>query len=171
MVVAAVTFALCSLGCGIESRVPDQGQFVPLADLADSGMAVVRLYSAPVPPLGPVATHAWFVVKQPEANAFDRWEVWPFPDSLYAYVHRNLLAAEADVGAGGTFIVAELVGPDAEPIVEFIKTASPDYPCRNRYRFCGPNCNTYAQWVLDSTEWDIDLPPTAIGQDAPPTCP
>ena len=35
----------------------------------------------------------------------------------------------------------------------------------------GPDCNTHIKWVLDSTGWEVNLPPTMVGADAPLNCP
>ena len=104
-------------------------------------------------------------MKSAEATSFDRWELWQTAGGPYGHLRRNLQAPESDVGADGVFVVAELVGPAAEPVVDFITDRSPTYPCRNTYFFLGPNSNTYPQWVLDNTGWNAELPATAIGKD------
>jgi hypothetical protein len=87
------------------------------------------------------------------------------------YVRLNRLPPEADLGASGVVVLAELRGPEADPVVEFITSRSPDYPCRDAYFLLGPNSNTYVQWVLDQTGWQVELPLTAIGRNAPARCP
>jgi len=171
LTIALLGSTYATLSC-LPPAIPDQTGFAPLADLATGGQAVARLYSAPIPNIEAIATHAWFVVKSAEATTFDRWELLQTASGgPFGLVRRNLLAPESGVGADGVFVVAELIGPAAEPVVDFITDRSPTYPCRNTYFFLGPNSNTYAQWVLDNTGWTAELPATAIGKDAAVNCP
>ncbi len=170
LAIALLGSTYATVSC-LPPAIPDQAGFAPLADLATTGQAVARLYSAPIPNIEAIATHAWFVVKSAEATSFDRWELWQTAGGPYGHLRRNLQAPESGVGANGAFVVAELIGPAAEPVVDFITDRSPTYPCRNTYFFLGPNSNTYAQWVLDNTGWNAELPATAIGKDAAVDCP
>lgn len=155
--------ALLILGCG---TVPDQSAFVALSALTENGLAIARLYAAPLPGIGLIASHPWFVVKRAESHGFDRWEVWPEAGEPFGHVRRNLFPVEGDVDSDGGYIIAELQGDAAEPIVNFIYSQSATYPCRDHYvLFPGPNSSSYAQWVLDGTGWSAMLPPTAIGKD------
>jgi hypothetical protein len=84
----------------------------------------------------------------------------------YGHVYRNLQGHTAHVGAGGTYILAEQIGPEADSVVQFIRSQSPSYPLRSRYSYYpGPNSNTYIQWVLDCSGWEVNLPPAAIGKN------
>ncbi len=159
-----------SLMLGCDSGIPDQNLFLPLDTVLSNSQALVRLYSAPIPELEGIATHPWFIVKRKNANTYSRWEVWQDAGGLYGHVRQNFLTAESGVGAGGTYVIAELQGPVAESVVEFIYTESPTYPCKDNYvLFPGPNSNSYAQWVLTETGWNVTLPDSAIGKDVP--CP
>lgn len=170
--VAVLGIAAAVTSCAVFSSVPDQDQFASLDSLRDSGNAVVRLYAAPIPELELFAIHPWFVVKQADETSYDRWEVWQTSGGAYGHVRKNRSSPTTSVGAGGTYVIAELVGAEAEAVVSFIESESPDYPCKDNYvLFPGPNSNSYAQWVLDSTGWDVVLPPTAIGKDVPANCP
>lgn len=174
------TFAavfLCALVSGCPIPIPDQSGYADLDSLAVPGIAVVRLYSAPILGLESVATHPWFVVKCADASAFDRWEVWPHDDmeacadERHGHVYRNLNTLEGEAGGGVAFVVAEEIGARAEAIVEFIQSQSASYPGQLCYAYIpGPNSNTYAQWVIDETHWDVALPEQAIGRDAPQSC-
>ena len=174
-------FVLLSVGCvclsiGASScgscYFPDQEQFAPLASLVGSGQAVVRIYAVAFPGTEGLITHPWFVVKSAEATEFERWEVWFESAEPFGFVRHNLFAPEQDVGHAGPLVIAELVGSQAEPVVEFIQTESPNYPCKDTYVLLpGPNCATYLQWVLDHTGWQVALPPTIIGTCAPLDCP
>jgi hypothetical protein len=172
--------ASVSAGCMGWVPVPDQSEYAPLASLADSGQAVARLYVAPIPFLDGIAVHPWFVVKRADATQFDRWEVMPdmwLPlfagaEARYGQVFLNLDSPEFYPGYAGSYVIAELIGSEAEPIVAFIEFHSPEYSCRARYVLLpGPNSSTYAQWVLDNAGWDVDLPAAALGKDFRPLCP
>lgn len=167
---AAAIALVC--GCFAEASIPDQEQFAPLSELETSGLAVARVYAAPIPRIESIAVHCWFVIKSADSQAFDRWEVFERNTGAYGHVFMNDRSPTAGVGAGGTFVIAEVTGSEAEPIVEFIQTASPAYPCKDEYvLFPGPNSNSFAQWILDSTGWDVTLPSRAIGKDIRPNCP
>jgi hypothetical protein len=163
--------AWASTGCVNAIEIPDQSQFAPLEEMAELDEAVARVYVAPVHYLGNFATHTWFVVKEAGSHDFDRWEVSLHHGEPYGYIYKNLREPEQHIGSYGVFVQAELIGEEAEPVVEFVENESPNYPCRDFYFFLpGPNCNTYGQWVLDNTGWDVDLPFTSLGKDAPVNC-
>ena len=146
---------------------PDQEQFSPLT----TGFAVpkeeafVRLYVAPIPGTLGLGVHPWFVLKKPGTRETERWELFQVDGGIYGHIWKEVDPLEAEVGFGwGEYILAELRGPAAERVISFIETQSPRYPCRDFYRFVpGPNSNTYAQWVLENTGWEVDLPPSAVG--------
>ncbi len=145
------------------SCVPSQANYEPLEYHAQRNEAFVRLYAAPIPYV-PFAIHCWYVIKQTDDPHFHRWELWQSPGGPHGHVRLNLMEPTGDVGAGGTYIIAELSGPQAEKVAAFIQEASPEYPYRHEYTaFPGPNSNTYIQWVLDRTGWDVDLAWRAIG--------
>jgi hypothetical protein len=157
-------------GCMSYDDIPDQSVFAPLEQLAQSDQAVARVYIAPTRGAGPFASHTWFVVKAADADTFDRWEVSIYCEGPYCHVQRNRHEPE-EYMTPGVYILAELVGEDAEEVVEIINRDAPRYPCRGIYCFLpGPNCNTFAQWLLDQAGWDVELPPTALGKDAPVLC-
>jgi len=160
---AALVASLAAWGCA-RSDLPDQSGFGPLESLAGSGSAVVRLYATPLPGLEPIALHPWFVVKSGGSSTFHRWEVWPEPGEPYGNVRKDLLEPTAGLGAGEVYVIGELVGPQAIPIVEFVETCSPLYPCRDMYMlFPGPNSASYVRWVLDCVGWHVAMPRGLIG--------
>lgn len=166
----AVSAMVCIGGCGIEP-IPDQTKFAPLSSLQERPDAIVRLYAAPIGLFELVAAHCFFVVKRADSAEFHRWEVWLSSAPPYGYVRLDFQPLEEGSGAN-VYVLAELIGTNAEPIVDFIETQSPNYPCRDFYLLLpGPNSSTYPQWVLDQTSWDVSLPPQAIGKDVPPNCP
>jgi len=161
--VESVLLGALMAGCW-RCEKPDQSQFAPLAELADSGHAMVRVYGAPIPFLEPFFMHTWVLTKRAEERAFHRWEVWRSPGGDYVHVRKDLLAPTADIGAGETFIIGQVKGHGAESIVAFVETESPQYPFRETYiAFPGPNSNTFTQWVLDNSGWELVLPPCAVG--------
>lgn len=167
----ALTSALLAAGCNGDGFSPDQSQFARLETLATSDQAVARLYAAPLAGVESVAVHPWFVVKRAGASEFERWEVWPVLALPYGHVRKNRIPPEADAGAGGVFVVAELIGQPAEPVAQFVQSQSPNYPCRFLYVLLpGPNSSSYAQWILDNTYWNAALPPNAIGRHVPADC-
>lgn len=170
MVLWGLALGLVHAGCTSLIEVPDQSEFAPLEELAENQGPVARLYIAPTAGVGLFVTHAWFVVKEPDAHTFDRWEVSLHSDEPYGYVRWNIREPEEYFGFD-VFVLSELVGEEAREVVDFVNRESPVYPCRHFYLYYpGPNCNTYAQWVLDRTGWDVRLPPTALGKDTPVLC-
>lgn len=170
VMICAMALPLVQGGCTSHIDIPDQSEFASLDELAESQEPVARLYIAPTAGASFVATHAWFIVKEADVDTFDRWEVSSHSGEPYGYVRKNLREPEEYHSAGGVFVLAELIGEEARAVVEFINQESPRYPCRNLYHYLGTNCNTYAQWVLDQTGWEIELPFTALGKDTPALC-
>lgn len=162
----------CVAGCGITlgTMFPDQSLFAPLSDLAASGQAVVRLYGRPIRGIELIAIHPTFVVKRADATQIEIWEVQPFVDDDGDHVIHVTDPDEIAGRLSGAQVIAELTGAMAEPVIDFIETESPRYSCHETYFLLGPNSNTYAQWVLDQTGWEVTLPPTSIGKDASPVC-
>ncbi|MFA5864101.1 MAG: DUF3750 domain-containing protein [Phycisphaerae bacterium] len=160
-------------GCGFSDLwKPDQSGFEPLTSLASNGQAVARVYAAPLPVVGALFTHTWLAVKAPDVQTFDRWEVWIKKQGPYGFVQKNLLPVERDLAGGSSYVVAELIGTEAEGVVSFVETRSPNYPYKDVYvAIPGPNSDTYTQWVLNSTRWDVQLPGTALGKDYQPNPP
>ena len=163
--------ALICGSCGTSPVTPEPKVFAPLADLQKSGQAVARIYSAQIPFIDVDVDHTWFVVKYADSEDFHRWERWILKGP-YGYISRDAFPPEKDLGAGGIHVVDELVGPDAEPIVDFIETQSPNYPCRDSQYvvFPGPNSASYVQWVIDETGWQVNVPFNIIGVNVGDDC-
>lgn len=114
----------------------------------------VELRYAPLPFIGAIAVHYWFVVYD-DAGACQRWEVWQTPNAggpgagrSYGHVHCNLKQPLADVGGGRTQLAAVWEGADAMRLAAVLSEA-PSYPWSNRYRYWpGPNSNSFVAWVL-----------------------
>ncbi|TMH22081.1 MAG: DUF3750 domain-containing protein [Betaproteobacteria bacterium] len=97
---------------------------------------VVELRFAPLPYIGALAVHYWFVVYDEAGGA------------SYGHVHCNLKAPQADVGGGPSRRAALWHGDEARRIAAVL--AEPErYPHGHRYRYWpGPNSNSYVAWVL-----------------------
>lgn len=153
-------------GCG-EPLAVDQSPYEDLSKLAQKDDAFVRLYGSLWFTQNSIAIHTWFLYRRGLDDPLTRWEVFPGSLGEYGVVRKNHLAAVNDFG-GGVFVLGERRGTQAESVIDFIENESPGYPCRNTFHLIkGPNCNTYAQWVLEQTQWDVELPEEAIGKDFP----
>jgi len=142
--------------------VPDQTHYTPLDVLAGRPEAVVRTYAAPIIGLGPFAVHTWLVTKRKNSSIFHRWEIWLCPGGDYGYVCVDYNALPTP--GGSSYVVGELIGPDAEPVVDFIERAAPVYPYENKYiALPGPNSNTFTQWMLNESGWGLQLGTCAVG--------
>ena len=110
----------------------------------------VELRYAPLPFIGAIAVHYWFVVYD-DAGACHRWEVWQTPDAggtSFGHVHCDLKAPGDSVGGGPSRVAAEWSGHEAQKIKSILDTAE-SYPWCNRYRYWpGPNSNSFVAWVL-----------------------
>jgi len=110
----------------------------------------VELRYAPLPVIGFIAVHYWFVVYD-DGGTCHRWEVWQTPDAggtSYGHVHCDLKAPEADVGGGPARLAAVWGGAEATRIARVLANAQ-NYPWQRRYRYWpGPNSNTFVAWVL-----------------------
>jgi hypothetical protein len=111
---------------------------------------VVELRDAPLPVIGVLAVHCWFVVRDDEGRC-SRWEVWQTPDAggiSIGHVHRDLKAPDEGVGGGPPRLLARWEGADAEKIVSVLKGIAAYPHCRHYRYWPGPNSNTFAAWVL-----------------------
>src|SRR5688572_7441441 len=126
---------------------------------------VVQLRYAPLPFIGFIAVHYWFVTLD-ERGKCCRWEVWQTPDAggrSVGHFHCDLKAPEDGVGGGPSRLAAEWDGEEALKIKAVLEKAE-TYPYCHRYRYWpGPNSNTFAAWVLREAGIDHALPWRAIG--------
>jgi hypothetical protein len=111
---------------------------------------LVQLRYAPLPFIGMVAVHYWFVTVD-DAGHCHRWEVWQTANAggkAVGHVHCDLKPPEENVGGGPTRLATEWNGADAAAILAVLGRSS-GYPHRHRYRYWpGPNSNTFVAWVL-----------------------
>jgi hypothetical protein len=111
-------------------------------------LMTVQLWYAPLPFIGAIAVHHWFVVRD-DAGGCHRWEVWQTRNAggvSIGHVHCDLKAPEDGVGGGPSRLAVEWTGTDALRIHAVL---SQPYPHAQRYRYWpGPNSNTFVAWVL-----------------------
>ena len=126
---------------------------------------VVELRHAPLPVIGALAIHCWFVVLDGSGRR-ERWEVWQTPDAggtSLGHVHRDLKGPDEGVGGGPPRIAASWEGLEAERIWRVLR-AIERYPHCRRYRYWpGPNSNTFAAWVLREAGIEYAFPWRAFG--------
>jgi hypothetical protein len=126
---------------------------------------VVELRYAPLPFIGLIAVHYWFVVFE-DAGACHRWEVWQTKNAggtSIGHVHCDLKAPDAGVGGGPARTAAQWLGDEAARIAAVLATARA-YPHCERYRYWpGPNSNTFAAWVLRQAGVDYAFHWRALG--------
>lgn len=162
---ACLAVALCS-GCLCAPLwlMPDQEQFEDIEELANCEQAVVRMYGGPVNMLECIGIHVFFMIKPKGVYEFERWEKTVALTEPGGYIQSNF--PDIYTGFAKDYVIAELQGPEAEPIIDFIINESINYPFKYCYAAIGPNSNTYPQWVIEQTGWDVYLPPTAVGWHA-----
>lgn len=134
----------------------------------------VQLRAARIPGIiGHIAVHYWFVIQR--TSGADRWEVWQHPEkspSSWGHLHKNLMAMDAGVGQGKSWIEAIWHGEAAQPLVTVIENSPANYPNRHRYHYWpGPNSNTYVQWILTQVNSTVNLSPQGLGKDYNGLCP
>jgi hypothetical protein len=125
----------------------------------------VELRFAPLPLIGALAVHYWFVVL--DEGGCHRWEVWQTKnaggDRCIGHVHRDLKAPEDGVGGGPARLEKQWTGDEARRIARILDAVE-RYPWCERYRYWpGPNSNTFAAWVLRQAGIDHRLSRKAIG--------
>ncbi len=147
------------------------------ADRSSSGLlspagvheaAVVRVFAArAVRWRGIFAVHAWIVLKDADAPAYQRFDLtaWGDPIRVNGFDPDGRWFGEVPA----TVFAAD--GTDAERLIPRMRDAIRDYRYRNRgdYRaWPGPNSNTFVAAVLAAVpDSGAVLPPNAIGKDFP----
>ncbi|MDQ7779803.1 MAG: DUF3750 domain-containing protein [Planctomycetota bacterium] len=155
-VMFAVLCAVAVAGCG------STGAYTQVSDSPTECTAQLR--SATLPGwLSLFADHNWFVVYDPSEEAWHRWEVWVKEKEC---VVKDFLHPDKGVGGGPYRIEREWRGDAARRISDTLETSMAEYPHRDTYRvWPGPNCNTYANWILKESKTSSDLGPKGIGKD------
>ncbi len=125
----------------------------------------VELRYAPLPWIGAIAWHYWFVVCDDTGR--HRWEVWQTKNAggtCIGHVHCDLKDPDDGVGGGPSRRVMEWDGEAARRLCEVLKNAKA-YPYCEHYRMWpGPNSNTFVAWVLREAGIEHALDPRAIGR-------
>jgi hypothetical protein len=131
-------------------------------------MRVELRYATLPPPLGAIAVHHWFVVR--DRDRCERWEVWQARNAggrSIGYVHCNLKPPDAGVGGGPARLARTWNGAHAAAIARVLENAR-DYPYVERYvAWPGPNSNTFVAWVLREARIDAKLGWMALGKRYP----
>jgi len=134
----------------------------------DHRPAMVRIFAARTGRWkGIFAVHTWIVVKDKDADSYQRFDVvgWGTPLRVNAY------APDARWFGDAPREIYAADGELAERLIPKIRAAVDAYPYRHPgdYRIWpGPNSNTFVAAILAAVpEIDAVLPPTAIGKDYP----
>ena len=126
----------------------------------------VELRYAPLPWIGAIAWHYWFVVCDDTGR--HRWEVWQTKNAggwCIGHVHRDLKDPDDGVGGGPSKVVADWDGDNAAKIVRVLESIK-SYPYCQRYRYWpGPNSNTFVAWVLREAGIAYKLSRKGLGQN------
>jgi len=126
----------------------------------------VELRYAPLPLIGAIAVHYWFVVYG-ERGECHRWEVWQTANAggrSFGHVHCDLKSPEAGVGGGPSRLARVWHDDEARRIAAVL--AQPErYPHTRLYRYWpGPNSNSFVAWVLAQARIDYALHWKGIGR-------
>jgi hypothetical protein len=129
-------------------------------------MVTVQLRYAPLPYIGALAWHYFFVIADDRGR--HRWEVWQTQNAggfCIGHVHRDLKDPAAGVGGGPPRLAGEWQGDEALRIARVFERIK-DYPYCERYRLWpGPNSNTFVAWVLREAGIELTLDPRGIGRN------
>jgi hypothetical protein len=131
----------------------------------DRDLLKVELRYAPLPWIGVIAWHYWFVVSDDTGR--HRWEVWQTKNAggwCIGHVHRDLKHPDDGVGGAPSRLVREWDGEDAARILGVLETVE-NYPHCQKYRYWpGPNSNTFVAWVLREAGINYKLSRKGLGQ-------
>jgi hypothetical protein len=111
---------------------------------------IVELRYAPLPAIGLIAVHYWFVVREATGKV-ERWEVWQTRNAggrSIGHVHCNLKAPEDGVGGGPSRLARRYTAREAEAIRQVLSCAARYPHCERYVLYPGPNSNSFVAWVL-----------------------
>jgi hypothetical protein len=146
--------------------------------LVDKKNSQVFLFCCPGNIPLPFAAHLWFVINNKGTLA--RWEIL-FRERVnktsWGHLHKDFLPPFAGLGVLPYFEThfsyhASLIGYEenqiAEEMAKFIENSPVTYPFLHKFFLTGPNCNTYANWILGQAKNSkLKLPWNAFGKDYP----
>jgi len=125
---------------------------------------MVHLRAAPLPGIGLLAVHLYFVVSSGENSQWERWEVWQWRNAFsqpkntrqkaYGHLHVNLMAPLSEIGGGPSFMVQTWSGEAAEKIIVALHEHAENYIS-----------NSYVARIINYAGVPASLPGTAIGND------
>ena len=127
---------------------------------------VVRLFYTPLPIIGFMAVHPWFITH--ENGVWNRWEVWHVRNAHNEglHVYNNLFDINFISGWGHSWLETEWTGSEAIKIMRILSNSKQTYPHRCHYwPWPGPNSNSYVTWVLRKAGLEIDYPIRALGSE------
>ncbi len=128
---------------------------------------VVQVYGADVWGLrGRFAIHTWIATKARDADTYNIYQVigWQLRRSGNAVV---ISQGNPDRPwfRSPPILLHEIIGPEAEPLVDQIHQAALSYPFDGEYTMWpGPNSNSFIAWIgLEVPGLRLDLPAKALG--------
>ena len=163
--VIAAWVVLCGIGAVVTGFVPaTDATSQPLPD-----KRVVQLWSTPLPEgLGCIADHHWLLAFDPGTKTWHRWEVMErthLGGTNWGYVYQDCYKPYHTFGGGPPSLMMTWKGTTADRLAEVLDRAA-DYPLRERYlAWPGPNCNTFAAWVLREAGVSSDMGPKSLGEN------
>ena len=138
-------------------------------------LPTVHLRAAPLPAIGLLAVHLYFVVSSGPDSPWERWEVWQWRNAFrerknpkqkaYGHLHVNLMDPLSAIGGGPSFMVQTWSGETAAKIIAVIHEQAEKYISRRYLLWPGPNSNTYIARIINYAGVSASLPGTAIGKD------
>ncbi len=121
---------------------------------------LVQLRTAPLPYIGALAVHCWFVVIDEASGETHRWEVWQTRNAggrSIGHLHCDRSTPGAGVGGGPSRIAHEWRGGEAQAIERVLRSCA-RYPyCERYFLWPGPNSNSFVAWVLREAGIDYRL--------------
>lgn len=117
---------------------------------------------------GIIATHAWIVIKDAQASAYERFDytAWGTP------IWKDRFVPDGRWFGSAPEVIFSADGAAAARMIPAIRTAIREYryPGPGDYHLWpGPNSNTFVAALVQAVRMKASLPPTAIGKDFPYT--
>ncbi len=161
--------AIVGVGLWATSRALEPTPYGPAdaPDPASFDEAVVQVYGADVWGVrGHFAIHTWIATKAQGASTYDIYQVigWRLRRTGRAVAVTQGLP-DRPWFRSPPILLHEVVGEDAQRLVDPIRQAVQDYPYAQQYTMWpGPNSNSFIEWVaLEVPALDLKLPAKAIG--------
>lgn len=121
--------------------------------------------------------HTWFVLNN--KGVVSRWEIWESDKNNkvehWGHLYKNQFSPfngvrtiylSDDFLTNKTVLIEKVEGEEALKMISLIENLPLNYPFNNKYKYLGPNSNTYTQWVINKfPELNIQLPWNAFGKN------